>query len=345
MKTLTALILGLTLGTLSLLVPLKTVHAQTHSAFSAAQIERAIIEYYDFFNQQQPTDQSADAGTGHATPSAPLLEDADLIELADALADQLAILPPIAFNDVLGHLMADYRHHADHRAPIELLVAKIYTKIAGELQQRRESHPVLTVIGDTFTAFGVAYAFGFGRAAWGTRGRGLRGIARFQAIVQGASDAVMTRNARLAVLLGGTSVGIAHALYNHLETQRLDPSLLLRNTRADLARDLSRRIAELRAEVEQAIQLDEGRSAAERASTLQRREQTFRRASDALPSLTQEVEQLHSIAPALRGTLEPAHQDLRNAIELCLQLARRLPENSPVLHGAPGVSSSGARLP
>ena len=330
------LLVGVLIGVFSILVMPQESHAQ-NSSFSANQIERAITDYYRFSNpESQPMGISSSASDAGVSSSSSMdaglppvsgagLEDVDLDELADALADQIAILPPIFFNDVLGHLMADYRHNMDHRAPIEILIQKLRTKVAAELQQRRESHPVLTVIGDTFTAFSVAYAFGFGRAVWTTRGQGLARIPRFQAVVRSASEFIQTRNVQVAALLGGSAAGIAEVIYQRFQTQRQDPALALRSVRDQVVRDLATEVVNTKTTLESLINRPEPRTARERELLESQRVDLFRRVSSRLPQLSQAEEQLARIAPSQRGNLEPVEQDLRTCLRLSLSLARLIP--------------------
>lgn len=265
------------------------------SAFRPDEVYCAIIEYYGF--------------SAGLSPGSDQLTSADKHEMADALADMLAILAPESFNDVMGHLVVDYRQHPRFRAGLEDLMSTTYSKISEELHRTRDQHPVVTVIDDVFKVWGVVYVFGFGRGLWRSRGSGLKGLEKFRHIVKTVSTNLpRSRRAMLAIAGVGTTIGIVEAIYNHLETKKLDPRELLRSVQSEAVTGLATTIVVLRDELRPVTQA-QVRAGPERYRTrvLEVRAQ--------VRGLLTEVEHLYAAAEPLRSQLQPVAQDLRSVRE------------------------------
>jgi hypothetical protein len=269
------------------------------SVFNPDELEAAIINFYEIH-----------AGTA---PGSADLTDIDRQEMADALADMVAILKPTQFNDVVGHLAVDYRQNPEHREPIEQLSYRIYEKILPELEERREGHPVITVIDDVFLAFSLAYTFGFGKGLWRSRGSGLTGIARFKHVVKTISTNLPRgRRTSLALLGIGTTAGVIHAVYNHLETKKLDPKDLLSSTQDGVVTDLATKIAALRDELKAIKDADLEADPARYRTRLTEAEKT-------LMSSQKEMEHLYTAASQFRSRMQPIAEDL---VSVRAQLSR-----------------------
>src|SRR5690606_32857954 len=78
------------------------------TVFDPAKVEEAIARYYLVYNL-------SDTRYGRLTP-------ANKAEIARAIGEKVAILNPTQYNDVLGHLAADYRHHPENREAIESIL-------------------------------------------------------------------------------------------------------------------------------------------------------------------------------------------------------------------------------
>ncbi len=265
------------------------------SAFRPDEVYCAVVEYYGF--------------SANLSPGSDPLTASDKHEMAEALADMLAVLPPASFNDVLGHLVVDYRQHPRFRAGLEDLMISAYSKISEELRQNRDRHPVVTVINDVFKVWGVVYIFGFGRGLWRSRGSGLKGLEKFRHIVTTVSTNLPRgRRAMLAIVGVGTTLGIIEAIYSHLETQKLDPRELLRAAQSEVVTGLGTTIAGLRDELRPVTQA-QVRAEPERYRT------RIIEVKAQVRGLLTEVEHLYATAEPLRSRLQPVAQDLRSVRE------------------------------
>ena len=265
-------------------------NVQASSVFDPVEIEAAIIEYYDFYN---------------SPPSG--LNETDLTEMAGALAEMIGILKPTAFNDVMGHLVSDYGNHSENRDAIQLLMSLTHDQIANELKMDKEN-PVLTVVDDVFKVWSVAYAFGFGKGIWISRGSGLAGIEKFKFIVQNISrEFVRVNKSAVWITAAGGAIGVTHAVYGYLATKKLDPRALLENAQGGILMDIATRMAKYRDEL-RAIRLEK-----DPKNDHQKR---FAEIQKEVTEATQSLQYLYNQTPYLRGKMEPIAQDIQEIQEL-----------------------------
>jgi hypothetical protein len=204
--------------------------AADNSSFDPRQVEQAITEFYSV--SQDPS-----------------LSGADREELADALADEITILRPIYYNSVIGLLVQEYRQEADHRQMIEGLIEHVQSKVQPELDRVSQRHPVITVVDDVFRVWSAVYVVGMSQGLWESRASGLKGIERFREAVTRVTQSIPSRRRAALLAVGiGTPVGIAHAIYQHLETRRIDPTRLLREEQKDIVSSIRAALAKHQAE-------------------------------------------------------------------------------------------------
>lgn len=284
------------------------------------EIERVLVDYYRFMGEEDPAAGSA-------------LRDCDRIELTRAVADEISLLAPRQFNDLMGHLLADYRTNPEHRAVIEGLLGETRLRVLNEVLGLDRKHPIEGVIDDVFSVFTVAYAFRFGKGIWETRGSGLQGLPRFRLAVSNVvRNLAATRQQKLTLLGIGTGAAAAHAIYEYLETKRLDPASLLESVQKDVVREIAVRMAEARAQLK-AVRLEQLRSRpAEFAASAEKLQ-------DSAEQALGELEHLRKSAPQLAALLNPAADDAAANRNLCAQILMRLEqiELSGALRGSGGV--------
>lgn len=288
------------------------------SSFNPDEIEATISEFYGIY--------SATPG-----PEADGLTEADKLEIADSLGDMVAVLNPNQFNDVLGHLAADYRQNPDHRVPIELLLDLTYRKIAPELQHDREKHPVITVIDKVFLVWTIAYTFRFGKGLWRSRGSGLKGLERFQHVVKTTVAELRVKNPGefRRILAIGAGIGVAEVIYDYLSTKKLDPRHMLSETQADIVRELAQKMADARKELKTLFTLSKSDPARFRAGAAASRARLA--AIDGLASKAQpELQHLYDAASQLRATMEPIAADLRSVKSYLERIGGLLDEVAPI---------------
>lgn len=160
---------------------------------------------------------------------------ASLESVGRYLAEQITLLKPVHFNSVIALLMKDYHTRPGHRPSIETLIANVHALVEPELRRNREKHPVLTVMGDVITVWSGLYAFNFGRGLWAARTQGLRGIREFQRAVQATHGQLAPfKRSALKAAKYGTLPALSHALYQQLETRKVNPRDLLQHAQANV---------------------------------------------------------------------------------------------------------------
>jgi hypothetical protein len=280
--------------TAQILVPGGKAIPEAHAipSFNARELEGAIREFYDLYGTQ-----GAD------------LTEADKLEYADSVAEMVSILDPTPFNDVVGHMAADYGSNPAHRPAIELILTRLHSAVLPQLRAQAEHSAVMTVLDDVFKAWTVAYAFGFGKGLWRSRGSGLQGIERFRHVVTTVS-ANLPRTTRQHLMAAGigAGAGIGHAIYLHLQTKKLDPSQILRDAQSSVVQRLATQTADARAELSRYAGLPEIASTQRETvrALLQRLDPQLRSAQD-------ELSHLYDTAPHLRPQMSPIADDLRAA--------------------------------
>ena len=299
---------------LTLTLALRTARAEPGaSSFSREEIYASLVDYYRYFG---PTD---------ADPAAPMLPDAlteaDKREWADATADMIYILPVEDYNQLMSDLATDYVESHPHRLALEMLFSLTRTKLLPYLQEQREIHPLTTVLGGVLTAFTFAEGYGFikggGRAWRAARGAGtMRRSAIFRRVISGGIRGMRpTTRSALAVAGLGTAAGITHAIYESLETRKIDPNVILMGAQQRAVRELGERVVVWRDELRQLTEA-------------QIRQETDRhgRRMDEIIALSQQATRerthLHGVAGAQRPNLQPVEMDL---IEVGRKLDRLMP--------------------
>jgi hypothetical protein len=309
------------------------VFAGGHSAFNPDELECTIYSYYGFF--PQPGQSAASAPGAPAAPDVGIpstagqsctgyasdLTDIDRNELSDAIADEVKILSPSPFNDVVVHLAADYRQQPEHREAIEQLVSSIHNKVVEELRAQDEQHPALTILDDVFMTFTVAYTFGFGKGLWESRGSGLEGIARFRNAIKSAYEGMAeVRRYRLALIGIGTAIGAAHAIFQYLETKKLDPNSVLDTTQSGVVQDLATTAASRRDEMRR----DAALSPDQLRPQMQALRDRIRQVEPELTNLQNQMAHLYDAAPRYRSRMQPAADDIQAARLAISQLGSKL---------------------
>lgn len=212
-----SLLVGLLLG---------LIGSRSSLAASGSQLEVAVTEYL--------------AVTRDA--ARPLYR-ADRLEMVQALADEIAVLAPVAFNDLLGHLLADYQQTPGDRPGLDGLFGALETGLQPEFKARRDRIALIVVIDDVFAAWSVASVFAFGRGVWISRGSGLETIPKFRLLVRNiVLSTPRSLRARLAVLGLGGGAAAVQLLYRALATTRQDPAPALAAVQAELVAGLTKRV-------------------------------------------------------------------------------------------------------
>lgn len=253
--------------------------ARAAAVFDAAQIEAAVVDYYRLSHRRSDEAQ----------------------ELASALSEEIALLHPVPFNDLIGHLLADYRHHPENRAAINALIAEVRDVSAAELRPAGKDQWIQTVIDDTFTAWAAAYAFGFGKGLWKSRGNGLGTLPRFrEAISHAGAHIPLHLRTKLGITAAGASTGALHVVLNGLEIRKADPEHLLEAVQKDLLNDLQDQVTELSNALHSL-----GKSAAPKRG---RKLDQLERAAQRIQS---EAAAIHQTSPRLHGRLSLIFEDLQ----------------------------------
>lgn len=233
------------------------------------------------------TDEIADAiADYHEMPRASDADQALASEVADALADETAILGPVPFNDLVGHLLADYRHHSKHRASIADLLQRLRQRILPEL---KEEHSKLnSVLDGVILAWTAVYVYSFGKGLWKSRGSGLRGLPLFRHVVKKVTENLPVYTLKLELKTTGTGIalGAAQAVYYSLETHRMDPLPKLALLQKQILDEHEARIIDAR-----------------------RKKQPLGDAAES--QLAEELIELHKEAPALRKRINLLLEELR----------------------------------
>ena len=196
--------------------------------FSGSEIEELITNMYGYYNGTVPSD----------------LRDVDRNEYAQVVADNIGCLDPGPFNEVLGHLAANYGTVPTDRPAIEHIMRTTHDTVLPVLQGYRDHSVFWTFVDDTFAVFTVVYMFRFAlrnptrvvegaagaeRVASGFFRSGGRGLSWYRKFQEAAYVAKMQRFSRpwLATLGAGLAVGAIDNLYAVLSTHKMDPNEIL----------------------------------------------------------------------------------------------------------------------
>jgi len=308
------LALGLTAllaSSVELSAPLSIRSAHAVPSFNSAELEGGIKEFYDLYGSN-----------GTDGTEGPLTE-IDKLEYADSISELVSYLDPTPFNDVVGHMAADYGTNPTHRGAIEAIVSRLHAAVLPQLRAQSEQSALTTVVDDVFKAWTVAYAFGFGKGVWKSRGSGLQGLERFKYVVTSISANLpkSTREHLIAAGVGG-AVGVAHAVYLHLQTKKLDPARVLLDAQAGVAQNLGVKTAQARASLTRYSRMQQIPSAEQ--ATVRTLIQTL---DPELRETQDELTHLYDAAPPLRPQLSPIADDLRAARGLVGRIGLKLDGN------------------
>ena len=223
--------IGILFGIVGALPPF--AHAAT-SQYNQETIEALMRDYY--------------AEVTH--PDSPL-SDSDKAEYAVDVMDQILLLPPSVFNDVIYHAMADYHHHPENRPAIEQLCKSVLVekttdsaadayraRVREDWNKNSQVSFIQTVLDDAAIAFALTYSFQFGKGAWQGWKSSLSsgsssGVTRFKAALEAASERLARgKETRKAALKWGGAMGLIHASYQALRTERVNPVRVLGLTQA-----------------------------------------------------------------------------------------------------------------
>lgn len=291
MRTLLKPIAGLLIAAFLSLAIQPPSSALARSRYTADEIEMALIEFYAFYNSENSEKWNTGALTG-----------IDKTEVLTSVSEMLTSLRPNAYNDVLGHLALDYRNNPDHRSALEELLPIMHAQIAFELKADKEYHPAFSVIDGLFEAWGWMTAFGFGRGAWISRGRGLGHNPSFARLIENVRKSTPGWK---TILISGTAVGVADAILVTVRDKRLDPSRVLDNEQSVIINHLAVEMAKMRDELKKTLKTLESLPEAEalkRAPAIRKRLTELQSPSN---SAYDQVAHFESSAPQYRGILEP----------------------------------------
>jgi hypothetical protein len=278
------------------------VLAGSGKLFSPEVLETTIRELYDLTD---PSRKQAE--------EQPALSNDDLSHLCDGLGQQIAAQKAGAFNDITGHLLADWRQKPDHRSVIESILTAS-RKHAGRILAEQRSKPrpfdptlsngeragviAMEAIDQAMNVFTALYVFEFGRGLWKSRGQGLTKLEFFkQSLRQASTSALQRRN----LMAGGTALAtIVDVAIKQLEERYQDPTDELERLRKIRVQEIAVEVAKTR------DQLRGGTLPHEKVQT----------AGDLLLNkLLPEVGHLLRSAPQLGFRIEPIAEDLEECRE------------------------------
>jgi hypothetical protein len=280
----------------------------TGRIFAPDVIETTVRELYTLVGNQSK---------GEETSEAPVLSADDLNILCDGLGQQVAAQKPEAFNDIVGHLLADWRQHVRHRSVIEAVLGAARAHAAHELaEQRSKPRPfdpnlsngeragviALEAIDQTMNVFTLLYTFEFGRGLWKSRGQGLTKLEFFKTSLRQASEASLKKR---GLLVGGSALTtVVKVAYLQLETRKMDPREELLKVRIQRVHDIAVRVVQIRDRL------------LSNKTTLEEIQALGKESVELLP----EVQGILKAAPDLTRKLEPIAEDLSEVQGLLAKL-------------------------
>lgn len=309
----------------SMLVPAPFALAQTRSILDPDGIIHDTRNLYECYH-------------GRCTDQA--LQGVDVARIADVLADDISQLRPTQYNDVLMHIAADYARNPRDRRPIELLFETVHSKVAQELRENREFHPLDPILRDVFIAWTVGSigsgGYGLVRGIWKTRGQGLTRTRRFLHVLK--STARGRRGLTFKFVAAGGTIGVVQAVAFYVTTKRLNPRELLRGTQEGVAQNenpgVQRRVLN---ELAQSVASTRDFLESVDGETIQRDPELWashiRDAEAFLRDAQEQLEHLYEAAAHLRSHMVPVGEDIttgRNRIErlkIYLPLEAQLGDN------------------
>lgn len=276
------------------LMSLTTVRATGSgvSIFSSQEVETGIHELYALENNSR-------------------VAEFDRAAYRESLAELLALMPIKNFNDVTAHLLADYFNNPSHRVALESFAISLSAQVAPEISRRREIHPITTVMDDVFAVWITSYSFGFGKGLWKSRSLGLKNVESFKKAVEEVGRHLPKgRRTSLGITAGGGAIGLAHVLYQSLETFKLDPLTRLHFTQKQRIEWIAKQIREIDSQVmnhKPSITLE-----------------NWDALSRSIKSYVAELNhfQKADVAPQFRGLIQPLLLDIRE-LEQRLTLVRQ----------------------
>ena len=236
------------LAVLATLVTAQPVLAGSGRLFSPEVLETTIRELYDLTDPNRKTSEEQ-----------PVLSNEDLASLCDGLDQQIAAQKAGAFNDITGHLLADWRQKPDHRRVIEALLAAS-RKHAGQVLAEQRSKPrpfdptlsngeragviAMEALDQTMNIFTALYVFEFGRGLWKSRGQGLTKLEFFKQSLRQASTSALQRRGLIA---GGTALAtVVDIAVKQLEERYQDPTDELERLRKIRIQEIALQVVKIR---------------------------------------------------------------------------------------------------
>jgi len=286
--------------------------AQAGSIFDPEEIQRTIVAFYKLYRPELKADTQDP------------LTDIDKVELAQAIAEHISLLKPTQFNDVLGHLAAEYRQSPENRDAIGVLMLQCQDQVAAQLMADKSSSAVVTVIHDVFTVWAIYSSIGFAKG-WVSKGAGLQTLKPFQRALQWV---MKNRNDALLITVDGVTVGVTHAIINYLTVKKLSPRDLLAHAQQDVLYEIASmaaaRLAELRALPPEQLKNDVA-AVSKRLKEIEKEFFSFR----------SQLAQLKSAAPQLTERARPIATDLLAIEGLLVKLRMSLGEAADLTDSAP----------
>jgi|GEM_PF-5251172 len=296
-----------TLSLVTALLAAQPVLAGSGKLFSPEVLETTIRELYEFTDPERERNENQ-----------PALSNEDLALVCDGLGQQIAAQKAGAFNDITGHLLADWRQKPDHRRVIESILSAS-RKHAGQTLAEQRSKPrpfdptlsngeragviAMEALDQTMNVFTLLYVFEFGRGLWKSRGQGLTKLGFFKQSLRQASNQALQH--RKLLVAGSALATVVDVAIKQLEERYLDPSDELEKLRELRVREIAVEVASLRA------QLRAGKLAHEQVQTSGDR---------LLKKLLPEVGHLLRTATQLSYRIDPIAED----IEECQQQLDKL---------------------
>jgi hypothetical protein len=286
----------------ALLMTAQPALAGSGKLFSPEVLETTIRELYELTDPARKSSEDQ-----------PVLSNEDLASLCDGLGQQIAAQKAGAFNDITGHLLADWRQKPDHRRVIESLLTAS-RKHAGQILAEQRSKPrpfdptlsngeragviAMEAIDQAMNVFTALYVFEFGRGLWKSRGQGLTKLEFFKQSLRQASTSALQRR---GLMVGGTALAtVVDVAIKQLEERYQDPTDELERLRKIRVQEIAVQVVKIR------DQLRNGKLPHEQVQS----------SGDLLMNkLLPEVGHLLRSAPQLSFRIEPIAEDLEECRE------------------------------
>jgi hypothetical protein len=304
------------------------------SAYSQKSTEALLEDFYD--------QMASDPERAHTNSELESASNRD--SYAVIVFDEILRLPNRQFNNVLLHVMADYRKHPEHRDAIERIAVASRTlrssdpaadalreSFRGELVHHRVIEFADTMLKDALTAASLMSFFQFGRGFYAGMRSEAEGMLKFKTVYRMVRKSTTSRTALLQIAAAagaGLHAGMVHAAYDQLADEtfeaisevKWDPGQMLRVVQSDLVREAAVRAAKLRDEMRTLSRL-QGTDFEQKAPELRGRLAVIDTQVD---EDTTAMSHLSDAAPEYRSRLELVADDLMETRTLTNRLGSRL---------------------